>query len=547
MVVQIFSRQGERVSPAGIAKIVDMTQLRVLADVDELHVARLAPGGKVEVTFRGSPTVYKGKISRVAPTVKRMQRVEPDGASSTRRSRRAGRDRVRRSIQHAAGAGTRDARHVPLMALILPDVPALRLRLLRLWSRVAQLRHWRPQFSLARVRSSARTATVMPLGVQQLKRQRTSTLLSLAGVTASLLVIFAQLGIERAVYESSVRLHRMVTGDLVVVPWGFKSMQLHAEVPVAVTDIVATNPSVASTSPFWFGVMSIIHSGIPTSRRIAWYAIDVERPAVDVPGLKENLYKLRETRRMLFDRDSRPYFGDLAEQAERGVEVPVLGPPDNRGLLHQLFIVGTFAVGPNVLNDGAVMMSETTMAEVFGSWWSDRPAFISVRLAPDTDAVAVRQQLNKSLVGRGEVITIKEFEQRERLYWSRETPVGYITDLGFVMGVMIGMVFIYYAQYQIIRFYLPEYAILKSLGYNWWFFFFMIGQIGAAIITPAFVLSFTLAALVYGITEAAMHLGMSMGLREMVVALVACVIMTVVSSLFAIRRLWKVDPIMLFE
>jgi ABC-type lipoprotein release transport system permease subunit len=40
---------------------------------------------------------------------------------------------------------------------------------------------------------------------------------------------------------------------------------------------------------------------------------------------------------------------------------------------------------------------------------------------------------------------------------------------------------------------------------------------------------------------------MSMGLREMVVALVACLIMTLVSSLFAIRRLWRVDPIMLFE
>ena len=83
VVVQIFSRQGERIAPAGIAKIVDMSQLRVLADVDELHVARLKPGGKVEITFRGSPTVYKGTISRVAPTVKRMQRVEPDGASST--------------------------------------------------------------------------------------------------------------------------------------------------------------------------------------------------------------------------------------------------------------------------------------------------------------------------------------------------------------------------------------------------------------------------------------------------------------------------------
>lgn len=83
VVVQIFSRQGERVSPGGIVKVVDMNQLRVLADVDELHVSRLKPGGKVDVTFRGNNDVYKGTIERIAPTVKRMQRVEPDGGSST--------------------------------------------------------------------------------------------------------------------------------------------------------------------------------------------------------------------------------------------------------------------------------------------------------------------------------------------------------------------------------------------------------------------------------------------------------------------------------
>lgn len=83
VVIQIYTRQGERVSPNGIAKIVDLSQLRVLADVDELQIGRVQPGGKVEVTFRGSPTVYKGTISRVAPTVKRMQRIEPDGGSST--------------------------------------------------------------------------------------------------------------------------------------------------------------------------------------------------------------------------------------------------------------------------------------------------------------------------------------------------------------------------------------------------------------------------------------------------------------------------------
>src|SRR5678815_1676770 len=83
VVVQIYTRKGERIAPSGIVKIVDMSQLRVLADVDELHLGRVVTGGKVEVTFRGSSTVYRGKISRIAPTVKRMQRIEPDGGSST--------------------------------------------------------------------------------------------------------------------------------------------------------------------------------------------------------------------------------------------------------------------------------------------------------------------------------------------------------------------------------------------------------------------------------------------------------------------------------
>ena len=83
VVVQIYSRQGERVIGGGFAKIVDFSQLRVLADVDELHMERVVLDGRVEVTLRGSLTIYKGRVSRVSPLVKRMLRVEPDGATST--------------------------------------------------------------------------------------------------------------------------------------------------------------------------------------------------------------------------------------------------------------------------------------------------------------------------------------------------------------------------------------------------------------------------------------------------------------------------------
>jgi len=260
-------------------------------------------------------------------------------------------------------------------------------------------------------------------------------------------------------------------------------LQLHAEVPVAMTDIVSANPAVAGTSPLWFGVMSLSHAGMPVSRRLAWYALDVERPAIDVPGLREGLYKLRVERRLLFDRESRPYFGDLAEVADpwRGSSRP--GSSGYRGLLREMSIVGTVAIGPNVVNDGSVVMSEGSMSELFGPWW-----VIAVfhRRSADaglgSDGCARRPQQGDGWPRRGNH-TRRIRKSREELLVARNTG-RYITDLGFVMGLMIGMVFIYYAQYQIIRFYLPEYAILKSLGFDWWFFLCMIGQIGAAIITP---------------------------------------------------------------
>src|SRR5258708_23947149 len=163
------------------------------------------------------------------------------------------------------------------MAFTLPALPS------------AKLRRWLPWLSLANMRTAAKTAAAMPLGTQQLRRQRTSTLLSLAGVMASLLVIFAQLGIERAVYFSSIRIHRAVLADLVLVSAGFKSLQLHANVPMSMRDIVEANSAVAHTTPLWFDIMSINHSGMRAPRQLAWYAVDVERPALDVPGLRENL------------------------------------------------------------------------------------------------------------------------------------------------------------------------------------------------------------------------------------------------------------------
>ncbi len=100
-------------SGLGIAKVVDMKQLRVFATVDELHLPRLKVGAPVEVTFRGSPTVYKGKIAIDPMAVKREKRSEADlGVANVRQ--------IEVEIQADDGvdfprdAGARGARHLPL-------------------------------------------------------------------------------------------------------------------------------------------------------------------------------------------------------------------------------------------------------------------------------------------------------------------------------------------------------------------------------------------------------------------------------------------------
>jgi len=79
LVAEIYTRQGELIpGHPGIAKIVDMRQLRVLAEVDELHLPRLVPGGRVEISFRGNSRVYGGKIVRAPMTVTRVKRSKAD-------------------------------------------------------------------------------------------------------------------------------------------------------------------------------------------------------------------------------------------------------------------------------------------------------------------------------------------------------------------------------------------------------------------------------------------------------------------------------------
>ena len=81
IVLQLYARVGEVVGAQGVAKIVDLSQLRVLADVDEVQLDRVQVGGRADIRLRGRDEPYKGRVSRVVPSVNRLRRPDPEGAT----------------------------------------------------------------------------------------------------------------------------------------------------------------------------------------------------------------------------------------------------------------------------------------------------------------------------------------------------------------------------------------------------------------------------------------------------------------------------------
>lgn len=82
IVVDVFTRTGEIVSPKGIVRVVDLSKMRIFADVDEIHLRNLEVGGGVEFTFRGSQSIHKGKVFRLPLAVKRTKQSEADFGES---------------------------------------------------------------------------------------------------------------------------------------------------------------------------------------------------------------------------------------------------------------------------------------------------------------------------------------------------------------------------------------------------------------------------------------------------------------------------------
>jgi putative ABC transport system permease protein len=356
-----------------------------------------------------------------------------------------------------------------------------------------------------------------------------------------------QLGFQDAMFDSSVRVHQSLQGDLFVLSSQYKSLTSQQSFPRnRLYQTLALDP-VESVSPlyFQFGKLKNIENGQKSS--IFVFGIDPGSPTFNLPEINQNLDTLKLPDAALFDRESRPEFGPIAPQFQQGQPVQLEIAPFNEIVAAKRFkILGLFSIGPSFGVDGNIITNSSTFLRTFADRQSDNIDLGLILLKPGSNVEQVKQTLRESLPHDVKIFDRQEFIDFEKNYWDLRTPVGFSFKVMVTMGIIVGIGIAYQILYSNIASHLIEYATLKAIGFANQYLLNAVFQQALILAIlgylPGLIVSFG----VYDLTKSSTGLPVLMSLDKQFSVLVAVLLMCTISGFLAIQKLRSADPADIF-
>jgi putative ABC transport system permease protein len=373
----------------------------------------------------------------------------------------------------------------------------------------------------------------------QLTREKLRLIVAVAGVTFAVVLMLMQLGFRSALYSSAVRLHSKLNGELFLInPQSayLVSMKVFSRRRLVQA---ASVPGVASVSPVYMMLPQWRNPENGTTRNVFVVGFDTRKPVMDVPEVVSNGDALRMPDTVLFDRASRPEYGDIAQQMEggRGVVTEI----NNR----KISVVGLFELGTSFGIDGTVITSDLNFRRIFPR--DEGLIDIGViKLQPGTDIERVRQQLRSILPNDVLVLSKTEFMEREIDYWATVTPIGFVFAFGAIMGFVVGTVIVYQILFADVADHLPEYATLKAMGYTNSYVFGVVLFEAVILSIFGFIPGVLISMQLYRVTANATHLPMRLTLELGLFVFALTFVMCCLSGIIAVRKVQSADPAEIF-
>src|SRR5262249_25649320 len=169
-----------------------------------------------------------------------------------------------------------------------------------------------------------------------------------------------------------------------------------------------------------------------------------------------------------------------------------------------------------------------------------------IKPKPGANVEAVREELETVLPADVEVLTKQGLLDRERAFWRRSLPLGFILRASLVMGLVVGIVIVYQILYSGISEHLSEFATLKAIGYGDRHLLRIVLQEAWLLSAIGFIPGLLLTMGVYRIVQTVTFLPVGLTAARVMIVYVLTATMCMMSGVFAVRRLRSADPADIF-
>jgi putative ABC transport system permease protein len=381
----------------------------------------------------------------------------------------------------------------------------------------------------------------IPLAWLQLSHEKIRLLVAIAGISFADILMFMQLGFRDALFDSAVKFHSNVSGDIFVI--SPQSTALIAMKPFPRRRLYQTLAvkDVESVTPIYLGFSIWKNPQDKSTRQIMVIGFNpADKQLFQLPGIAENIEKMQIPDTYLFDDKSREQFGDIPKLFGSGQRVQT--EVDGR----KIEVGGLFTLGASFGADGNIMTSDTNFKRMFKQ---RDPGLIDVgvvKLKPGADVAATISAMEAYFPADVKVFSKADFIEFERSYWQNGTSIGFIFTLGTIMGFIVGIVIVYQILYTDVADHLSEYATLKAMGYTDFYLLTVVFQEAIILSIVGFFPGMLAAVGLYTITRNATSLPLLMTIARATTVMILTMIMCTISGAIAVRKLQAADPADMF-
>jgi putative ABC transport system permease protein len=385
----------------------------------------------------------------------------------------------------------------------------------------------------------------LPTAWLQLKHQRTRLIVALSGVIFSVVIVFMQLGIRDALFNSAVRLHEGLDGDCFLISPRSTSLIAMESFPERRILQALAFDEVDYVSPIYLDFAQWKNPNTRNYwRNIFVIGFDLRHQVFRLSGVTENLDKLELPDTILFDQDSRSEFGTVANDFLKNEQV--ITELGNAGQNRKVKVVGLFHLGTSFGSDGNLITSHTNFLRIFNN---RQKGFIDIgliKLKPQSNSELFIKNLKKYLSEDVKIFSKKEFVEFEKHYWQTSTAIGFIFNLGVALGIIVGVVVVYQILYTNVSEHLSEYATLKAIGYRHRYLLSMVLQQAFLIAVLGYIPGFLISIIQYEFAKKSTLLPIEMTLERTIFVFSLTLIMCFISGATAIKKLKAADPADIF-